>query len=94
MSYYHKIFLLRASYKILLYFSVYRLFGGPPLVTPPLVALDCVVFAPEVLASFGGGFDFPGRGSLVLSLRAPAEIILASGMAPPTARLPNGARPL
>jgi hypothetical protein len=71
---------------------VYLSFGGPPRVKAATfgVTLDLLVDAPPVpLPSFGGGFDFPGRGSFTPSARSNFDIIAGFGKAFPDSYSPT-----
>ena len=65
----------------------YRRFGGPPRVMPRAAAVDWPGFL-AVVVVFLANLDFPGRGSLVPSLRSSLLMICGLGMAFPDSYCP------
>ena len=66
---------------------VYRRLDGPPRVIPRAAAVDWPGFL-AVVGVFLASLDFPGRGSLVPSLRSSLLIICGLGMAFPDSYCP------
>jgi hypothetical protein len=76
----------------LLSHPVYLSLGGPPRVNAATfgVTPDLLVDAPPVPPpSFGGAFDFPGRGSLTPNARSNFDIIAGLGTAFPDSYSPT-----